>query len=244
MFTPEQILTLSKTIAPGLTDDEMSVFLHVCDRSQLDPFVRQIYAIKRGDKLTVQTAIDGLRLIADRTGKYSPGRDTEFLYDDKHMLIGAKVFVKKLTPDRTWHEVSATALLAEFSTGRNLWATKPHVMIEKVAESRCLRRCFPDDISGLYSDEEMDRADADLIEITPEPVIESKPDPAKEEVGDEQWDAFNDYLDGKKELRKELQDMCKTTTLRNISMTQLETCKAFIKAKEARNQNTEREDDK
>ena len=45
----------------------------VAVRSGLDPFARQIFAVKRnsgrgGQKMTIQTGIDGYRSIASRTG--------------------------------------------------------------------------------------------------------------------------------------------------------------------------------
>ena len=190
----DQAKIIKNTIAPDLTADEFVVFAHICTKVNLDPLAKQIYAIKRAGKLCIQTGIDGFRLVAERTGKYSPGKDTEFLYDDKGALIGAKVYVKKMTPDGTWHDVSATAFLKEYSSGKGLWATLPHVMIEKAAESRCLRRCFPADLSGLYTDDEMDQSEVKVEKI--EPVIES--------ITSAQHEELEKYLEGNVDLRKNI----------------------------------------
>ena len=237
-FTEGQVAIIRSTIAPGLTDDELSLFLYQCVRSRLDCFSKQIYAIKRKGRMCIQTGIDGFRLIAERTGRYSPGKDTEFAYDAKGFLIGAKVYVKKMTPDGTWHDISATAFLREYDPGQGLWNKMPHVMIEKCAEARALRRAFPADLSGLYSEDEMDQANhrpappkAKAVEtkvVAPEPeVIEVLSDSA---ISDDEWEKLDSYINGHEELRKKLTKMCRVDKLRDITKTQLVACRGYAQA--------------
>ncbi|SCA63072.1 Uncharacterized protein SCG7086_AI_00170 [Chlamydiales bacterium SCGC AG-110-P3] len=158
---------IKRTICKGTTDDEFQLFIHACKRTGLDPFMRQIFAVKRWDSaerrevMTIQTGIDGYRLIADRTGRYAPGRDAEFGYDAHGGLRWAKAYVKKMTPDGHWHEISATAFWTEYvqttKDGRPtvFWMKKGHVMLSKCAEALALRKTFPAELSGIYTQEEM-----------------------------------------------------------------------------------------
>jgi phage recombination protein Bet len=225
-FTAEQIEIIHRTVAPNLTKNEMALFIHNCSRLNLDPMARQLYAIKRGGRLSIQTGIDGFRLIAERSGKYAPGRETEFMYGPKGELIGAKVFVKKMTPDGTWHEVSATAFLKEYGTNQALWKSHPHVMLEKVAESRALRRCFPADLSGIYTSEEMSTEDESVVES------QSSEQPAEDSdhvISEETWKTLDDFLNGHEELREKLKKLCMIDDLRMIKKSQLESCRSYAK---------------
>jgi hypothetical protein len=127
--------------------------------------MKQIYAIKRGGKLTPQTGIDGYRLIAERTGKYAPGREPTYNYTESGALISATAYVKKMTDDGTWHEVSATAFFDEYcqrdgqGQPTQFWKKFRHVMIAKCAETLALRKAFPGDLSAIRTEEEMEQAE-------------------------------------------------------------------------------------
>lgn len=177
-FTDEQIQLIKNSFCKGLSDNEFKIFLYTCQRTGLDPFAKQIYAVKRGDQMTIQTGIDGYRLIADRTGTYAPGPEVSFSYDVNGKLISATAHVKKLTRDGTWHIVPATAYFEEYcqttKDGRamGLWGKMPRTMLAKCAEALALRKANPADLSGIYTKEEMEQAD--IVEIQT-PVKESVP---------------------------------------------------------------------
>lgn len=166
----EKTELIKRTICKGSTDDELQLFVHACNKSGLDPFMRQIFAVKRWDSsagrsiMTIQTGIDGYRLIADRTGKYTPGRDTEFGYDKDGNLKWAKSYIKKMTLDGQWHEVSGIAFWEEYvqrtKDGKptSFWKSKAHIMLSKCAEALVLRKTFPAELSGLYTQEEMSQS--------------------------------------------------------------------------------------
>jgi phage recombination protein Bet len=169
-----KIELVKDTIARGASDDELMLFLHLAKRSGLDPFSRQIYLIERranvnGEWKTTrqpQTGIDGLRLIADRTDHYAPGREPSFTYDMTGALLTATAYVKKFVRGE-WHEVAATAHYDEYVQRKKdgqpnqMWGEKPHIMLAKCAEALALRRAFPAEMSGLYTADEI-RAESDL----------------------------------------------------------------------------------
>lgn len=170
-ITPEKMQLLKDTICKGATSDEFQLFIHVCKKTGLDPFMRQVYPVKRWDSalkreaMTIQVGIDGYRLIADRTGRYAPGRETTYTYDKDGNLHSATAYVKKQTNDGTWHEISATAFYSEYvgttkdGSPTTMWRTKKHIMLGKCAEANALRKAYPAELSGVYTSEEMSQAD-------------------------------------------------------------------------------------
>lgn len=169
-FSREQVDLLKSTICRGSTDHEFELFLHACKRTGLDPFMRQIYAVKRWDSglkretMAIQVGIDGFRSIADKTGHYAPGKETEYEYDKEGRLFAATAYVKKQTKDGTWHEISCKAFWSEYvaktkdGQPTSMWASKGHIMLGKCAEALALRKAFPYELSGIYAAEEMDQA--------------------------------------------------------------------------------------
>jgi len=175
-FTPEQVQLLKSQIAPKATNDELKLFLNQCKRTGLDPFARQIYAIHRNqwnadkksyeNKMTIQTSIDGFRVIAERSGDYA-GQDEPIFNEIDGKLISCKVTVyrfksaqKYAIPTR-YAAAVGVAYWDEFKqTGKDgkesgMWAKMPHTMLSKVAEALALRKAYPQDLSGLYTGEEM-----------------------------------------------------------------------------------------
>jgi phage recombination protein Bet len=166
-MSKEQVKLIKATIAKGATDDELSLFLEICNRRQLDPFARQIYFVKG---VGTVTSIDGLRVNAERSKSYVPS-DTTYQYDKGGNLLSATVSAKKQVAG-VWHTISETAFLAEFKQGSPIWNRMPHVMLAKCAEARLLRRGWPEDTSGLYTQEEMgvDVHTGEVIDAVAEPV--------------------------------------------------------------------------
>lgn len=158
-WTKSQFETIQKTYFQNMDIDQIKIFGHVCKHTGLDPFLKQIYPVVRQGKMCIQTAIDGYRLIAERTGKYSPGKEPTFVYKNDNTILSSTAYVKKMTLDGTWHEVAATAYFDEYcATVGPFWKKMPHVMISKCAEALALRKAFPAELSAIRTEDEMDQS--------------------------------------------------------------------------------------
>ena len=163
LWTPEQTQLISTTIAPGCSNDELRLFAYACQRTGLDPFSKQIYAIKRGGKMTIQAGIDGLRSIAERTGQLD-GSETLWCGDDGQwtdVWLGSKPPAAAKTT--IWrkgagHPFTGVARFADYNAGQGLWSKMGATMIAKCSEALALRKAFPADLSGVYSTDEMEQA--------------------------------------------------------------------------------------
>jgi phage recombination protein Bet len=203
-FHGKQLDLIRKTVAKDCNPAEFDQFVHICKTVRLDPLRRQIYAFVFGKdkdrRMTVVTSIGGYRAIAERTGNYRPGKTETVLGEPADPLANplgvshAVATVYKYVHGE-WHEVTETAYWSEFAplkeiwednqpTGRfrldpkkDNWRRMPRVMIEKCAEAKALRRAWPDDFDGLYSEDEMDRAhsiDLSATELADEAAAEAK----------------------------------------------------------------------
>lgn len=178
LWTPEQTQLISTTIAPGCSNDELRLFAYACQRTGLDPFSKQIYAIKRGGKMTIQAGIDGLRAIAERTGQLD-GSETYWCGDDG---VWADVWLNSKPPAAAKtvlhrkgaaHPFVGVARFADYNAGQGLWSKMPAAMIAKCAEALALRKAFPADMSGVYSTDEMDQA-VETVTVTAAPASDTK----------------------------------------------------------------------
>jgi len=178
----EQIDLIKATVARGATDNELKLFLYTANRTQLDPLTKQIHFIKRRvynsrtkqyDEVgTIQTGIDGYRVVAARNG-LAGIEDAIFDSEENNHPNKATVTVYRsvggervpFTASARWKEYAQTD---KDGNPVAMWKKMPYLMLAKVAEALALRKAFPNDLSGLYTNEEMAQADAEQPQ--PEPV--------------------------------------------------------------------------
>lgn len=195
---------------------DLMIFLQQCQRTGLDPFAKQVYMIGRWDgrlkrkKWTIQTGIDGFRIIAERSRQYAGQTPMQWCGPDG---VWKDVWLEATPPAaarvgiirRDFREpLVAVALFREYAAKNKdhpekydgLWGSKPAHMLGKVAEALGLRRAFPNDMSGIYVDEEMAAADnPDETAVEPEEqAVDESTDQTPAADGDQpavefDWDA-------------------------------------------------------
>ena len=77
-YTRDEVDLIRATVAKDCSDLELAFFFVTARARGLNPFARQIYAVKYGGRLALITGIDGYRSIAEETGEYAGNDDYRF----------------------------------------------------------------------------------------------------------------------------------------------------------------------
>lgn len=159
---PAMVEVLRKTTCAKFTEAQFLLYLAICKIKGLDPFTEAYGFPSSEGGLSFGLRIDGMRSLAMRTGQYlSREVDSLFVGEDgieiaepgpNRKLVGAQCIVRRSGMERP---VVEAAYLAEYDTGKFLWATHKETMIRKVAESKALRAAFPDALAGVYEPAEI-----------------------------------------------------------------------------------------
>jgi phage recombination protein Bet len=177
-FNSEQMQLLRETIAKDCNPQQFSLFLEVARHKGLDPFAAQIYPVIRGGKLTIQTGIDGYRLVALRTGEYA-GQDGPYWcgedgvwkdvwLSDQHPAAAKVGIRRKGIEGVTWGVVTWREYVQTDSGGiASMWKKMGSNQLAKCAEAQGLRKSFAQELSGVYTDDEMGQADSTPPSLPP-----------------------------------------------------------------------------
>jgi phage recombination protein Bet len=167
---PDKLGALKDAICADLNGPEFEAFLIMCEHRRLDPFSKQVYAIVRGEgqwrKVSWQTAIDGFRAIAERSGRYRGIVSTEWCAEDgawRPIWTAARppAYARVRIQRDGW--VAPTEGLARWGayvqTKRGgeiveTWAKMGPEQLAKCAEAQALRKAFPEDLGAIYAPEE------------------------------------------------------------------------------------------
>jgi len=207
-MTGEQIELLKRTVARGTSDDEFALFMTVASRLGLDPFLRQIHAVKRpdgenGSTMTIQVGIDGYRLMALRTGEEDGqegpwwcGGDGAWkdVWLSSDAPVAAKVAVHRKGRSRPYVAIALWASYVQTrkdGTPNAMWRKHGPGQLAKCAEALARRMAYPAELAGTHTDDELgtDSVDAEFTEVRPIPqtapalVTQTPPPEAATPVG-------------------------------------------------------------
>lgn len=139
--------TIRQTVAKGANDAQLRMFLEVCKRTGLDPFLKEIWYVP--EKGIIMAGRDGYLRVANENPNFD-GMETRVERDEKNVPIKAVCTVWR--KDRT-HAIICEAYYSEYKKSSPVWSQYPSAMISKVAEVLALKRSFA--INGVVTEEEI-----------------------------------------------------------------------------------------
>jgi phage recombination protein Bet len=176
---------IKASYASKLNDLEFQQFVGMGRATGLNPFLREIWAVKYGSYAAqIFIGRDGYRKSAQANPDYDYHQvDAVYSADEfyvvdgeiKHKynlgkrgdLVGAYCIVKRKSAERA---VYVYVDFKEYKGIGPLWENKPATMIKKVAEAQALRMAFQGLFAGTYSDAEEFREEREINPTGKAPV--------------------------------------------------------------------------
>lgn len=114
---------------------------------------KNVYAVPYGQSYSLVTSIDLARKRGMRSGIVGKSAPSYVMDETGKKIVSCSVTVKRKIGEYVG-DFTAEVFFDEYTTGRNLWLTKPRTMIAKVAEMHALRMACPEELSQEYIEEE------------------------------------------------------------------------------------------
>ena len=155
MIWDEKQDAIKEAYGKDLTKNEFTMFMEMGKALQLNPFNRQIWAVKYGyGPAQIFVSRDGFLSIAHKSGQFN-GMETTFVEPKDATKIEDLTATCTVYRKDMEHAIVVTVRMGEYNTKMSVWKSKPRTMLQKVAESQALRRAF--NVAGVYSPEEFDQ---------------------------------------------------------------------------------------
>lgn len=138
---------------PPFTDEEMAAALVVANRYQLDPFTKEVYAMRNKGALLIAVGIDGWVALAVRQPTFD-GWEWSDEHDDDGTLVSCTCTLHvrgRKVPTRV------TEYLRECHRDTGPWRQNPHRMLRHRATAQAVRMTFP--MGGLVEPDELESID-------------------------------------------------------------------------------------
>lgn len=167
---PQSLAEIKSIFAPLLTDNEFKAFVGMGKATGLNPFLKEIWAVKYDPKAPASYFIgrDGYRVSAQRHPDYDYHRveavysedlfeningeiNHRYKFGGRGALLGAYCIVKRKSSDRV---ISVSVSLAEYDKNHSNWRTMKETMIKKTAEAQGLRAAFQEIFAGTNDETE------------------------------------------------------------------------------------------
>lgn len=170
-LSPEIIKSYLVPSDSKITDQEIGLFLQLCKFQKLNPFLKEVYIVKYGT--FPATFITGKETFLKRAKKDKGYRGHTVGISDDGKTAWAEVYIDGFeVPIRCEVEFDEYVSLKDGQPNK-MWAAKPRTMLKKVALVQALREAFPQILSGLYSQEEIN-CEETLIDVKASDVTKAK----------------------------------------------------------------------
>ena len=178
-----------------ITTPEFKFFTELCKARGLNPFLKEAYCIKYGDKpaqivvgkdaiikrAVRDSAYDGMEsgviVQVKETGEILERKGTFYIPTEETLVGGwARVF-RKDWKHPTYVSVGFAEVAQRAGNGNlnSNWATKGATMVEKVAKVRALRESFIEQLGGMYDEDEIRTEAPEEVKHNEEVIQQDEP---------------------------------------------------------------------